>query len=228
MSFTTQERINAVAKALLGNVLDADPSAQWYESTMPFGFVLNNDQVWCEGTTVRANPAANVAVARANCAGPLAGIVDDYSLAAGAVRLTPVPGVNNTYVALATYGDFTSQHLNNWVKPQFAPQVSGSPSFGYAMRLFNGDPAGAGVEVMTTDGTTGVGPLKSVGWVFNYDNGLLLLANDFSIADPWILGFRYVGTTAGAGGITNLDGGRANEVFGGVSISPIDGGNATG
>ena len=204
MSYTVQERINAVAKALMGGVLDSDPSAQWYESTMPFSFVLNNNQVWSEGNTVKANPAANVAAARANCAGPLAGIVDDLSLAADAVRLTPVPGVNNTFVALSVYGDFTSVHLDNFIKPQFAPQASGTPSFGYAVRLFDGDPAGAGVEVMTTDGTTGVGPLKSVGWVFNYDNGLLLLSSDFPVADPYVMGFRYIGLNPAAAATGNI------------------------
>jgi len=228
MSFSNQERINATAKALLGNVLDADPTTQWYEGVNPFGFVLASDKVWTQANVVKANPCANLAAAQAACAGPLSGIVQDYSLAAAAIRLTKLPSLNNTYVALATYGDWSSAHLDNWVKPQFAPQLSGAPSFGFATKLYNGNPALGGVEVFTTDGTTGTGVNKSVGWIWNYDNGLLLLANDFSIADPWILGFRYVGTTAGAGGITNLDGGRANEVFGGVSISPIDGGNATG
>ena len=31
----------------------------------------------------------------------------------------------------------------------------------------------------------------------------------------------------GGGGITNLDGGRSDANFGGVAISPIDGGNST-
>lgn len=212
----------------MGNVLDADPVAQWYESVTPFGFVLDKSKVWLDTTLLKANPAANLATAQANCAGPLAGVVDDLSLAADAIRLTPLPSVNNTYVALQVYGDFTSPWLDNWLKPSFVPQTSGQPSFGYAVRLFNGDPAGAGVEVLTTDGTTGVGPLKSVGWVFNYDNGLLLLSSDFSVADPYILGFRYTGETAGGGGIKNIDGGRANENFGGVSVSPVDGGTAAG
>jgi len=228
MSFTNQERINAVAKALLGNVLDADASAQWYESTLPFGFSLDSRQVWTQADVVKASPAANLAAAQAACAGPLAGIVEDRSLVTSAVRLSPVPGVSNTYVALATYGDWTSQRLINWLKPQFVPQVNGQPSFGYAMRLYNGDPGAGGTEVLTTDGGTGTGVNKSVGWIFNYDNGILLLASDFAVANPYIVGFRYIGTTAGGGstGINNLDGGRANENFGGVAISPIDGGGA--
>jgi hypothetical protein len=198
MSFTTQERINLAAKALMGNVLDADPSAQWYESVMPFGFSLDGNQVWTQAAEVKANPAANVAAARLNCAGPLVGIVEDRSLPAAALRLTKLTTVQNTYTTLATYNDWSSAHLVNWLKPVFVPQPSGLPSTGYSIRLYNGNPALGGVEVLTTTGTTGVGPLKSVGWVFNYDNGLLLLASDFAVADPWIVGFRYIGTTAGA------------------------------
>jgi len=147
-----------------------------------------------------------------------------------AVRLTPLPSVNNTFVALQVYGDFTSPWLDNWLKPAFVPQPSGQPSFGYALRLFNGDPNAGGVEVLTTDGTTGTGQLKSVGWVFNYDNGMLLLAADFAalVPDPWVIGFRYIGETAGGGGIRNIDGGRANENFGGVQVSPVDGGDSLG
>ena len=202
MSFSNQERINAVAKALLGNVLDADPVAQWYESVTSFGFVLDANKVWVNAPILKANPAANLAAAQANCLGPLLGIVADLSLAASAVRLTPLPSVNNTFVALTTYGDFTSAVLDNWVKPAFIPQATGQPSVGYATRLYDGDPAGAGVEVLTTDGTTGTGQTKSVGWVWNYDNALLLLAADFAatVADPYVTGFRYIGATAGGGG----------------------------
>src|SRR5574343_805422 len=183
MSFTNQERINAVAKALLGNVLDADASAQWYESTLPFGFSSDSRMVWTQANVVKTAPAANLAAAQAACAGPLAGIVEDRSLVTSAVRLSPVPGVSNTYVALATYGDFGTWMIN-WLKPQFVPQATGLPSFGYAMRLFNGDPNAGGVEVMTTDGATGTGPSKSVGWIFNYENGILLLASDFAATVP--------------------------------------------
>lgn len=195
MSFGELERIVAAAKALQGGVLDSDPTAQWYESTRAFGFVLDAALVWTEAALVRANPAANIATAQANAAGPLAGVIADYSLAANAIRMTPVPGVNNTYVALQTYGDF-STWMYGWLKPPFAPQATGVPSVGYTARLFNGDPDAGGTEILTTDGTTGTGINKSVGWVFNYDNGLLMLADDFAVADPYITGFHYIGGTA--------------------------------
>jgi len=198
MSFSQLDRITLAAKALAGGVLDADPTAQWYESTLPFSFAMPADKVWTQSDLIKANPAANVATAQANAAGPLLGIIDDLSANASSIRLTPVPGVNNTFVALSTYGDFSSALLDNWLAPVFAPQASGLPSVGYAVRLYDGNPATGGIEVLTTDGTTGTGVDKSVAWMFNYAGGILLLSSDFSIADPHIVGFRYVGSKASA------------------------------
>ena len=197
MSFGQLERIVAAAKNLQGGVMDSDPTAQWYESSRSFSFAMPGCRVWTQEDLLYANPAANQAAAQANCAGPLAGVVQDISAFVDAIRLTPILSVNNTYIALSVYGDFSSIWYDNWLKPQFVPQLSGLPSFGYTARLYDGDPNAGGVEVMTTDGTTGTGINKSVAWIWNYDNGMLLLADDFAVADPWILGFRYIGETAG-------------------------------
>jgi len=200
MSFSINERVIASFNALVGGVLDSDPVAQWYESINPFEFVSEKNKVWTQSDVLRDNPAANLATAQANVAGPLSGIVDDLSDFTSAVRLTSLPSVNNGWVALSTYGDFSSDRLDNWVQPSFVPQTNGLPSTGYAVRVFNGDPSLGGVEVLTTDGTTGTGQSKSVGWVFNYAGGLLLVADDYNgITDPWITGFRYIGTVAGSG-----------------------------
>lgn len=192
------------AKALAANVLDSDAVLQWYESVTPFAFVLAGDKIWTEATTLRANPAANLATAQANAAGPLSGIITDLSAPASAVRLSPIPGVNNTWVATSSYNDLSTR-LENWVQPQFVPQSNGLPSVGYAVRLYEGDPNGGGTEILTTDGTTGTGSSKSVAWIFNYSLGMLLISDDFSsVTDPYILGFRYIGTTVdditGSGG----------------------------
>ena len=224
MSFGQLERIVAAAKMLQGGVMDSDPVAQWYESSRPFSFSIPSKRVWIQEDSLYANPAANQTEAQSNCAGPLTGIVQDISDPINAIRLTPIPGVNNTYISLSIYNDFSSEWVDNWVKPQFIPQLSGLPSFGYTARLYNGDPNAGGVEVLTTDGTTGTGINKSVAWIWNYDNGMLLLADDFAVTDPWILGFRYIGATAGGGGVDNLDGGRSDENYGGVGMSPLDGG----
>jgi len=202
MGFTTKERTNALVKVLLAEVKDANSAGQWYESRLFAGKVIDSRQVWAQLSDIEANPAANLATAQANAAGALNGIIDDLSQAASAIRLTAVPSTNNsTWAALTTYGDWTSARLKSWVQPQQAPLASGAASVGYAVRLFEGDPAGAGVEVITTDGSTGTGVDKTVGWVFDYSNGVLLLSDDFksTITDPYILGFRYIGSTGGSG-----------------------------
>lgn len=205
MGFTTTERINLFTKALAAGVIDANSVAVWYETFFPFNFILDSALVWTDLSTVRANPAANLAAAQANAAGPLAGIVDDLSAPVDAIRLTNKAGANNsTFVAYSTYGDTSSPILNNWLLPQLVPQASGTPSIGYAIRLYNGDPNGGGTEVTASAGTTGTGVNKTVGWIYNYANGLLFVSDDFytetgiteGTFDPYILGFRYIGATA--------------------------------
>ena len=195
-SFTELERINLAAKALAAGVKDADPTTQWYESANAFSFVVAADKVWLQSELVKQNPAATVFDARALASGALLGVIQDYSQPSGARQLTAVPGVNNSFVALNTPGDFSSGVLDGWVQPQFVPQANGLPSFGYAVRLYDGDPAAGGSEIFTTDGVEGTGINKSVAWVWDYHNGLLLHADGYSIADPYVLGFVYVGSTA--------------------------------
>lgn len=201
MGFTNQERINLNSKALAAKVLDANEIAQWYESRFPFEFVLDAKKVWTEGDALRAAPAANVTVARANASGSLSGIIEDKSQPADAVRLTPVPGTNNsTYVAYETFNDPSSERVDNWLQPQQIPQSNGAPSIGYSVALYDGHPSTSGTLVTTTDGQTGTGVNKSVGWVWDYGNGLLFLSDDFrdtlTYDDVWVLGFRYIGNTA--------------------------------
>lgn len=237
MGFSNQERINLVTKALAAGVLDANEAAVWYETLFPFAFTLGADKVWTQLDAIRSNPAANLAAAQANAAGALAGIVEDLSDPVDAVRLTQVPGTNQkTYAAYSTFGDVSSSVLDNWVQPQQSPQASGTPSNGYSIRLFNGDPNAGGVEILTTDGTTGTGANKTVGWIWNYANGLLLLSVDFftetgispGTVDFYVSGFRYIGTTAG-GALTVQDEGStvttANTFnFEGAGVEATDGG----
>lgn len=208
MGFSELERIQIAAKVLAASVKDADGTSQWYESTQFNTFVIPGEQVWVQDALLKANPAPGPGPGAAQilAATTLSGIIEDRSTAPDAVRLTPVPGVNNTYVALDTYNDFTSQRLSNWVQPQFVPLANNSPSTAYTVRLFNGIPAGLN-EVLTTDGTTGTGIDKTVGWFMDYANGLLLVSEDFDtvflsqtgnpwLDDPYIQGFRYTGQTA--------------------------------
>ena len=209
--FSELERIKIAAKALAAGVKDADPTTQWYESTTPNSFVIGGEKVWTspDVDTLRDNPVTTAAGARTLVSGTLNGIVADLSLPEDAVQLTAIPGINNTYVALNTPGDFSSGRLENWVLPQFVPQSNGLPSFGYAVRLYDGDPAGAGTEVLTTDGTTGTGANKTVSWIFDYATGILLTSDTSSLfsGDPYINGFVYIGSTANdSGGSVTISG----------------------
>jgi len=198
MGFTNQERTNFASKVLAGGVIDANEVAQWYESRFPNEFVLDARKVWTELELVRGYPAANITTARTYCSGVLLNVVEDKT--ATAIRLTPVPGTNSsTWAAYNIFGDASSERLDNWLQPQQVPQLDGSPSIGYSVALYDGNPATSGTQVTTTAGTTGAGASKSVGWMWNYANGLLFLSADFRTTltnpDLWIKGFRYVGQT---------------------------------
>ena len=208
MGFTNQERINVAAKALQAGVIDANPESVWYETFFPFTFVMSSEQIWTEMSTLRGLPAANLAAAQANAAANPT-LIQDLSAATSATQLTLVAGTNfSTYAARQTPGDASSDQLKNWLLPQLVPQASGAPSNGYAMQLYNGDPDAGGTLITTTEGTTGTGVNKTVGWVWNYANGLLMVSQDFysetgivaAAFDPYVVGFRYIGKTAGDSG----------------------------
>jgi len=196
MGFSDQERLNMNSKALMTSVIDANPVAQWYETRNPYALLLKGDKVL---TNFEAVPVAgNLATARSNAAANPT-IIEDLSAVTDAIRLTAVPGTNNsTFLAYRTYNDTTSQKLDNWIQPQMVPQTTGAASIGYSIILYDGDPNAGGTEVTTTDGTTGSGSAKTVGWYWNYALGMLLLSEDFrsSVSNPYVMGFRYVGTTA--------------------------------
>jgi len=208
VGFSELERIQMSAKLLSGAIKDADSTSQWYESVQHGTTVLAGRQVWTQASLLKANPAAGPgpSAAQVLAATTLNGVIEDLSSTPSAVRLTPVPGVNNSYVALETYNDFTSARLDNWVQPSFVPLTDGRPSTAYTVRLHNGSPTGSN-EVLTTDGTTGTGANKTVGWFMDYATGLLLVSENFATNyfiqtgnvwadDPYILGFRYIGDTA--------------------------------
>ena len=196
MGFSNQERINANTKALQANVIDANSIAQWYESRNQFAFLLNGNKILTQLSSVPS--ASSLSAARTNASNNPT-IISDLSQTGSAIRLTAVAGTNSTtYIAYSTYNDASSAVLDNWIQPQLISQSNGAPSIGYSIILYDGDPATTGVEVTTTDGTTGTGQTKTVGWIWNYATGILLLAEDFksSVSDPYVLGFRYIGTNA--------------------------------
>lgn len=206
MGFTNQERINANTNALQANVLDANPASQWYEKRFTFEFALPSSKVYTELGSIPS--ASTLAQARTNASNNPT-IIEDLSQNADAVRLTAVTGTNDfTWVAYDTYNDPSSARIDNWLQPQAIPQSNGLPSNGYSISLYNGDPSSGGTLITTTDGQTGSGVNASVGWIWNYALGMLLISQDFftetginkSTFDPYVIGFRYIGQTATGGG----------------------------
>ena len=195
-------------KALVAGVIDSESMAAWYESFFPFTFIMDSAQVWLQMDLLKQHPAPNIPTARTNVANNLQGVVDDLSQNENAVRLTLMTGSNGTtWVAYSIYNDTSSPILQNWLLPQLIPQSNGSPSNGYGILLYNGDPTAGGTLVSTTTGATGTGETASQAWIWNYANGLLFLSPDFTgtVNDPYIVGFRYVGKTVKDLGGTNQE-----------------------
>ena len=153
MGFSGQEGLNLANKVLQGGVIDANPTAVWYETFFANNFIVDASSVWTALATIRQHPASTRATAQQNVAGPLSGLVEDRTAFASAVRLTQVAGTNSsTWAAYSTHGNPSSTLLKNWLLPQLVPQASGAPSNGYAISLYNGNPAAGGTLVTTTDG----------------------------------------------------------------------------
>jgi len=208
MGFSERELVNINAASLQANTFDSNASAVWYEKILSFQFVLPSGKIWTQISSIPAADTLNQA--RTNAANNPT-IIEDLSQNADAVQLAEVPGTNKS--TWACYGEVggvptPGQPITaNWILPQLVANSAGNPSNGYRIRLYNGDPNAAGVIVNPGDGQTGSGEEKSVAWVFNYASGTLLLSSDFytrtginqNTFDPYIVGFRYIGSTAGGG-----------------------------
>jgi hypothetical protein len=208
MGFLSSEVNKLTFKVQAGNVIDASSGKYWYESIFPNNPALLANRVLTQFDQIKSYPAANLAAAQA-AATAIPSILEDRSTTS--IRLTQaVTGENNTWVAYATYSTPSSGILDLWVQPQRVPQTSGVPSGGYEIALYSGNPSSGGVYISTTIGQSG----GEVGWVFNYDMGLLFLANDLVSliqGDPttypagldfYIRGFRYIGETLADGNIS--------------------------
>jgi hypothetical protein len=215
MGFLSNEVNKLTFKVQAGNVIDASSGKQWYESVFPYNPSLLANRVLTQFEQVKQYPAANLSEAQ-SAANNIPSIIEDISTSS--IRLSQaVPGENNTWVAYATYSTPSSGILDLWIQPQKVPQASGVPSAGYGINLYSGDPDNGGVLISTTIGQSG----GEVGWVFNYDMGLLFLANDLVTLiqnngstypaglDFYIRGFRYIGETlansGGSGTIVNFE-----------------------
>ena len=213
MGFLTQETVNIDRKISAG-VIDANSTGQWYDAQVANIPSVFNKNVLTQFDSIPQ--ASTVAIARTNAtANPT--LISDLSQNASAIRLVVITGSNNsTYLATSTYtaGQYgEALRLRNWIHPTRVPLSSGAPSVGYAIRVFQGNPASGGVEITTTSGLTLTGTAATPAWIFNYDQGILLISDDYkaTLTNPYILGFRYIGKTL-TETLASLSGGNQSEV----------------
>lgn len=199
MSFSQLDQINKTFNAFLASIASS-AGASWYESKFILEYASEAEMVLnqIDVNTLKGFPASTPAQAVTNAA-INSTLVEDRSDVSAALRLTEVPGTNGqVYAAYSTYNDLTSTRYKKFLKPWLIPKTDGTPSNGYSIRLWEGDPDSGGIEVKTTDGVTGTGEDKKVAWIWNYDSGILLISEDFvsNITNPYITFFRYIGKTA--------------------------------
>jgi hypothetical protein len=211
MGFSIEDVNKLTFKVQAGGVIDANTGSRWYESWKAFSPKVLPERIL---TNYNLIPTANTpAIAQSNASADPTNI-QDLSAASAAKRVSIVQtGKNNSWIVYDTYNTPSSGVLQNWIAPPSIPQSTGAPSDGYKITLWSGDPTGAAgsfKQVFTS--AEQVGGSGFVGWVFNYDMGLLFLADDLVTAiqgnsggnypgglDLYINGFRYVGATGGGG-----------------------------
>jgi len=214
MGFTKEEVRKLNFKVQAGNVIDADSGNFWYQSRLENQPAVKPSRILNQYSTVTANPPTSLAnlITMTQGGGALSGIVgDEYTgISTRLNRLTP--GLDNTWISYDNYATGASSGRKDlWINPSSVPDSNGDPSTSYTISLYSGDPAAGGVFISTSTGQ-GSGADAEVGWVWNYDQGLLFLANDLvstidgNLAtypdglDFYVQGFRYIGTTGGGGG----------------------------
>jgi hypothetical protein len=217
MSFSLNNQVDKLTfKVLAANVIDSNPNSRWYESRFPANPAILAERVLNQFDLIKQFPAQNLSVAQSNVSsinalsltGP---VIEDLSQTIDATRLTrAVAGRKETWVVYNTYDDPNSGFRDLWIQPQRVPRTDvsapGSPSQGYSVKIWIGDPNGSTTELTTTVG----GNTDEVGWVFNYDMGILLFSTEMVIfldtnyptwetVGLWVTGFRYIGSVGGIG-----------------------------
>ncbi len=195
MPFSNTEKINAAGKLTLsitGTADEAPGSKFWYNEDQSWSPIVDPRGIWSSFDSIPG--AANPVVAAANAVANPA-IIQDRTM-----RLTlDLTSNNRAYFARETYNDHTSDMVTNWIQPSLI-RIGGSASAGYIVRLYHGDPAGAGIEITTAYLATVGDPT----WSFSYSAGIIKISTDQSAAyrtfydtnGLWIQGFRYIGVTA--------------------------------
>lgn len=200
MPFSDTEKLSNVNKMSLQitGAKNAPPGQGfWYNEDLDWVPIVPPTKIWADFASIPG--AADAATADA------AVTANPTILEKRIIRLTVDPTSNSrAYEARITFGNRTTNYYNNWVQPSMI-RLSGGMSPGYSIRLYNGDPAGAGVEIPTTQwGGAGGSP----SWQFNYSAGLITVSTDqaanylgvYNGAGLWVVGYRYIGEYGGGSG----------------------------
>tara|TARA_R110000772_G_scaffold56292_4_gene128211 strand:+ start:3027 stop:5144 length:2118 start_codon:yes stop_codon:yes gene_type:complete len=201
-------------KVQAANVIDANTNFQWYESVLENSPKITKNRIFLEYDIVTANPPTSTAnlITLTSSGGALYNIVsNDYENAGTPIyhKLTQATNGNDTtYVAYSDPADRSSDRKNNWINPSSVP-VNGIPVPYYTIEIYY-LVGTTYTQLQATDASSTSG-LKEVGWVWNYDQGLLLLSTDAinflkaanagAMPDLYVRGWRYIGETGvGTGG----------------------------
>ena len=246
MGFNSTDVRKLVFKVQAGNVIDADTNFYWYQSNLENQPLVKTGRLidqtdWDiilanQPTTSDQGQAGSLSIMTAT-GNALDGYVgNEWGTSTGfspndtpisnrfKTRMTLVVGSNpNTYYALNTYNTPSSGRKDKWIGPAGIPTASGAKNDKYEIELWSGDPTTASavkVDKAIAEGTGG----NVAGWVFNYDQGLLLVSDDLISAvgstggnatypdgtDFYIRGWRYIGAMGGGGGSQGPQGPQGN------------------
>jgi len=203
MGFSKEAVRRLTFKVQAANVIDANTNFVWYESRLENSPKITPDRILSQYAIVSSNAPSSVADLQNKIAtGNLNGIVENLAgTDASPIYTELTQAINNndtTWVAYTTAGDRSSARLLNWINPSSVPQPNGTTSSAYGVQLYKKSGT-TYTEILASD-QQGTGADGEVAWVFNYDQGLLLLAPDLiatlgNIDGLFIRAYRYIGTT---------------------------------
>ena len=217
MGFTNAAVSKLTFKVQAANVIDANTNFQWYESTLENSPKITTDRIFSQYNIVTSNPPSSIAdlITFTASGGVLDGIVSNvYENAQGAPvyhELTQAtPGNNTTWLAYTNPLDRSSARYWNWINPTSVP-VNGIPVPYYTIQIYYLVGTTYTQLSATAAATPGGG---EVGWVWNYDQGLLLLSTDAInflknqnnnvMPQLFARGWRYIGQVGGGGNVDDV------------------------
>jgi len=218
MPFSSNEKIansDKLPVQITGSKNAPPGEGWWYNEDLAWVPIVTPERIWGSHSLIpgASNPAAADAAVTAN----------PTILEKRTVRLTQDPTSNlRAYEARMTFGDRTTDFYDNWIQPSLIRNL-GSMSAGYGIRFYNGDPAGAGVEITTTQwGGAGGSP----SWQFSYSTGLIICSSDqignfggaYTANGLYIVGYRYIGPSGSGGGALQTSVTQANTFTQGQAI----------